>query len=605
MMVCLLLFFFFSSRRRHTRWYEVTGVQTCALPISPCPWPRSTRWRSSCGTTGRRSIHSAPPGSSASTRKSPSDRPCPTGRVAARAAARARLRGVLPRPAAAPHRGQRVRRREDHHARLRAVAPVPRRPLHLEGDRRHGEARGPHRRRHGARRLSGCTRVPGRGPTLAAGDPLRRDPAAADVGRGPDVRVDRDPRARGRHQPGAAVARPGAGAAAPLADRARARDGPDPDRDAPPAPAVAQRHVADGPEPARRLRRARRVEVANARPRDTAAQPARPRGGVHAGVRELHHRVHLAVRHRRQPPRLPAAAHLATVARRVQLAARVGGGADAPRLRRPRRHRHRRRGPAQPGLRGLAMRAKDLSYSVVIGLLAGLGFLILIGPVVIVLLTSFTQGRSIRFPPSGLSLQWYQLLFDSVRSSQIHRAALNSLEVAMVGATVLATLASVALARRSGTWVRALDTFFMSPLILPMLAFGLAALMYFTFMGFRPSLALIAIGHVVVVAPLALRTTSASMSQLDPALLESSASLGASWLYTFRRVTLPVIAPGIAAGAFLAFVGSLDNVPISLFLAGPRSDMLPIRMWGMMESTLDVRVAAVSGVLIEIGRAHV
>jgi putative spermidine/putrescine transport system permease protein len=246
-------------------------------------------------------------------------------------------------------------------------------------------------------------------------------------------------------------------------------------------------------------------------------------------------------------------------------------------------------------------RASDLSYSVVIGVLAGLGLLILVGPVVIVLLTSFTRGRSIKFPPVGLSLQWYQLLFDPVRSSQIHRAALNSLEVALVAmvcATVLATLASVALARRAGTWVRVLDTFFMSPIILPMLAFGLAALMYFTFMGFRPSLPLIMIGHVVVVAPFVLRTTSASMSQLDPALLESSASLGASWLYTFRRVTLPVIAPGIAAGAFLAFVGSLDNVPVSLFLAGPRSDMLPIRMWGMMESMLDVRVAAVSGVLI-------
>src|SRR5438876_11873978 len=127
-------------------------------------------------------------------------------------------------------------------------------------------------------------------------------------------------------------------------------------------------------------------------------------------------------------------------------------------------------------------RASDLSSSVVVGGLAGLGLLILVGPVVIVLLTSFTRGRSIKFPPVGLSLQWYQLLFDPVRSSQIHRAALNSLEVAlvaMVGATVLATLASVALARRSGTWVRALDTFFMSPLILPMLAFGLAALMYF------------------------------------------------------------------------------------------------------------------------------
>ena len=245
-------------------------------------------------------------------------------------------------------------------------------------------------------------------------------------------------------------------------------------------------------------------------------------------------------------------------------------------------------------------RASDLSYVVVVGSLAGLGLLILVAPVVIVLLTSFTPSRSIKFPPSGLSLQWYQLLFDPVRSSQIHRAALNSLTVAvvaMVCATVLATLASVALARRSGKWPRVVDTLFMSPLILPMLAFGLAALMYFTLLGFRPSLPLIMVGHIVV-APFVLRTTSASMSQLDPALLETSASLGAGWLYTFRRVTLPVIAPGIAAGAFLAFIASLDNVPVSLFLAGPRSDMLPIRMWGMMESALDVRVAAVSGVLI-------
>jgi putative spermidine/putrescine transport system permease protein len=203
-------------------------------------------------------------------------------------------------------------------------------------------------------------------------------------------------------------------------------------------------------------------------------------------------------------------------------------------------------------------RAADFSYSAVVGLLAGIGFLILVGPVVIVLLTSFTEGRSIKFPPSGLSIQWYQLLFDPVRSAQIHRAALNSLQVAvgaMVCATALATLASVALARRPGRWARALDTFFMSPLILPMLAFGLAALMYFTFLGFRPSLGLIMVGHIVVVAPFVLRTTSASMSQLDPALLESSASLGASWLYTFRRVTLPVIAPGIAAGAGLAVPG--------------------------------------------------
>jgi putative spermidine/putrescine transport system permease protein len=159
-------------------------------------------------------------------------------------------------------------------------------------------------------------------------------------------------------------------------------------------------------------------------------------------------------------------------------------------------------------------------------------------------------------------------------------------------------MASLAITRSPSRWARSADAVFMSPMILPGLSFGLAALMYFTLMGFRPSLALITIGHAMVIVPFVLRTTSASISQLDGSLLECSASLGASRFYTFRRVVLPIIAPGIVAGAFLAFMASIDNVPISLFLSGPRTDMLPIRMWGMMESTLDVRVAAVSGVLI-------
>jgi len=122
--------------------------------------------------------------------------------------------------------------------------------------------------------------------------------------------------------------------------------------------------------------------------------------------------------------------------------------------------------------------------------------------------------------------------------------------------------------------------------------------MYFTILGFRPSLALLVVGHLVVVTPFLLRTVGASLSQLDPALLDASRSLGAGQAMTFRRITLPLIAPGIAAGAFLAFMASVDNVPVSLFLSSARTDMLPIRMWGMMESTLDVRVAAVSGTLI-------
>jgi putative spermidine/putrescine transport system permease protein len=90
----------------------------------------------------------------------------------------------------------------------------------------------------------------------------------------------------------------------------------------------------------------------------------------------------------------------------------------------------------------------------------------------------------------------------------------------------------------------------------------------------------------------------AALSQLPPALLESSASLGASRAYTFRRITLPLIAPGIAAGAFIAFMSSFDNVPVSLFLRDASTDMLPIRMWQDLEGKLDVSIAAVSSLMV-------
>jgi len=243
----------------------------------------------------------------------------------------------------------------------------------------------------------------------------------------------------------------------------------------------------------------------------------------------------------------------------------------------------------------------DLTYGLVIGGLALLALVIIVAPVLIVLTTSFTEGRSLKFPPTGFSLQWYEALFDPSKSRQIHRAVQNSLEVAAWSTAigvVLGSMAALGLAHSRRRLARAADSLFMSPLVLPGLTFGLAALMYFTLIGFRPSLHLIIAGHMIVTVPFILRTTTASISQLDPALLDSSQSLGATWLYTLRRVTLPLIAPGIFAGAFLAFMASIDNVPVSLFLSTARTDMLPIRMWGMMESTLDPRIAAVSGVLI-------
>lgn len=243
----------------------------------------------------------------------------------------------------------------------------------------------------------------------------------------------------------------------------------------------------------------------------------------------------------------------------------------------------------------------DVTYNWVVGLLAGIAILILVAPVVIVIATSFTTSQTLRFPPPDLSLRWYRELFDPVRSAQIHVAASNSLWVAAIATLVgmvLSVLAALAITRVSRPSAKLLEASFLSPLVLPTLSYGLAALMFFSVLGIRPSLNLLIAGHLVVIAPFIFRTTLASLTQLDPALLEASANLGASKVYGFRRVTLPLIAPGIAAGCFLAFISSMDNVPVSLFLSNARTGMLPIRMWGMMESTLDVRIAAIAGVMI-------
>jgi len=239
-----------------------------------------------------------------------------------------------------------------------------------------------------------------------------------------------------------------------------------------------------------------------------------------------------------------------------------------------------------------------LSLRLVFGALAAIAIVFLVGPTVIMLLTSFTASQSLRFPPDGLSLRWYAALLDA---DQMQAAAWNSLVVAFwttALSVVLGTAAALGIARSRSPLARACDVLFMSPLLLPALAFGFAGLIFIHRLGFAPSIPFLVLGHTVVCVPFVLRTTIAALSQLDPALLDASQSLGAGGWRTFRRVTLPLIAPGLGAGAFLAFMASFDNVPVSLFLADERSEMLPIHLWQQIETNLDVRTAAVSGLIV-------
>lgn len=239
-----------------------------------------------------------------------------------------------------------------------------------------------------------------------------------------------------------------------------------------------------------------------------------------------------------------------------------------------------------------------LSFGLAIAAVSAVSIVFLVAPTLILLLTSFTDSESLKFPPAGYSWRWYAALVDA---DQLLDAAWNSLVVAFwttVASVVLGVSAALGIGRSRAPWAKAADALFMSPLLLPALAFGFGALIYFNTIGLAQSILGLVLGHVAVCVPFVLRNSIAALSQLDPAMLEASESLGAGRFYTFRRVTLPLIAPGVGAGAFIAFMSSFDNIPVSLFMADARTQMLPIHLWEIIETNLDVRTAAASGVIV-------
>jgi len=244
---------------------------------------------------------------------------------------------------------------------------------------------------------------------------------------------------------------------------------------------------------------------------------------------------------------------------------------------------------------------RDWSFRLVGGTLAAAGLVMLVAPSLVVVLASFTAGYALRFPPAGLSLRWYgALLFDSPEIVSAFWLSVKLAASATAIGTILGVAAALALARRRAAWARLTEAVFMSPLTIPSLALGLGILMLFNLASAGLSFGSLLAGHVALCAPFVLFTTSASYAQVDPAWLDSSHCLGASGWFCFRRVVLPTILPGVLSGAFFAFMNSFDNVALSLFLSDGRSEVLPIRLWHIIEDSLDVRAAAASGLLIAV-----
>ncbi|MGR3760274.1 ABC transporter permease [Roseobacteraceae bacterium NS-SX3] len=239
-------------------------------------------------------------------------------------------------------------------------------------------------------------------------------------------------------------------------------------------------------------------------------------------------------------------------------------------------------------------------------LLTGISWLVLLllyAPVAVLIVFSFNDNRSVvRW--TEFSLRWYAA---ALENDDIRRAALISIEVALsatVFATVIATMAALATARGAPFRGRSAAVALINqPLMIPEIVTAIATLAFFSILRQLTGvtgLGWLILAHTVFCIPFAYMPIRARLADMPDTFEAAAADLYASPWQTFRHVTLPLLMPGIMAGAMLSFVVSLDDVIITLLVAGPGETTLPIYILGQIRRGVTPEVNAVSTVLIAL-----
>lgn len=228
----------------------------------------------------------------------------------------------------------------------------------------------------------------------------------------------------------------------------------------------------------------------------------------------------------------------------------------------------------------------------------GLFIVFMLAPIVIVCIVAFTPEGFLSIPTSEWSLRWFRAI---ARYPEFISAFRNSLVLAAVSSTVAVAFsvpAALAIARYRFPGRETLTALFLSPLMIPHVVLGIAFLRFFTQIGLGGTFTGLVLAHIVIVFPFALRLVLASAVGMDRALENAAVSLGASGGSVFRRVTLPLILPGVASGWMLAFIQSFDEVTMTVFIAAPGTSTLPVRMFLYIQDNIDPLVTSVSAVVI-------
>lgn len=222
--------------------------------------------------------------------------------------------------------------------------------------------------------------------------------------------------------------------------------------------------------------------------------------------------------------------------------------------------------------------------------------LFLLAPLAVIVVVAFNPTQFIVFPPRGLSLRWFEKVFGA---AEFMVPLWNSILLGLASticAAALAVPAALALVRHRPPGSQEIQAFLLSPLSLPTIVLATGLLFFTSHIGLGNSFWALLAGHVVLTTPYILRTVFAVYSGVNREIEEAAAVLGAGPLASFFLVTLPMIRPGILAGAIFAFLISFDEVPVALFLSNTDTVTLPVSILSYLVYNYDPAVAAISTV---------
>lgn len=233
--------------------------------------------------------------------------------------------------------------------------------------------------------------------------------------------------------------------------------------------------------------------------------------------------------------------------------------------------------------------------------LTGYGLLALLFlnlPLLIILPISFSESRVMNFPPASYSLRWYEELLNSSDWMGSLQISLQAALFTTLLSLPLGAVAAYGLARSEKKSARLVHTLLLTPSIIPIVVVAIGVFFLFSRLGLNNTMFGLTLAHTCLALPFVVITMTAGFQRFDFTLVTAARSLGAGPVRTFLTIALPNVIPSVVTSAMLAFITSLDEVVVALFITSGENSSLPRRMFASLRDDLEPTVAAASALLM-------